>query len=95
MLGQVHQYSFGRRLVGGSIGVVTAKEKLKATVESLSEAEAEAALALIVRRVGDAPVDDEPITPEEEAALAEVEADRAAGVPSVSFDEVKRKYGLA
>lgn len=35
------------------------------------------------------------ITPEEEAALAEVGADRAAGVPAVPFDEVKRKYGLA
>lgn len=95
MLSQGHQYSFGRRLTSDRLVFVTAKEKLKATVESLSEAEAEAALALIVRRVGEAPVDDEPITPEEEAALAEVEADRAAGVPTVSFDEVKRKYGLA
>jgi hypothetical protein len=74
---------------------MTAKEKLKATVESLSEAEAAAALELIARRVGGAPVDDESITPEEEAALAEVEADRAAGVPTIPFDEVKRKYGLA
>jgi hypothetical protein len=74
---------------------MTAKEKLKATVESLSEAEAAAALELIARRVGGAPVDDESITPEEEAALAEVEADRAAGVPTIPFDEVTRTSGLA
>lgn len=37
-----------------------------------------------------APIDDEPVTAEEEAAIAEVEADRAA--PRVPFDEVKRKH---
>jgi hypothetical protein len=39
-----------------------------------------------------APIDDEPVGAQEEAALAEVEADRAAGVPRLPFDEVKRKY---
>jgi hypothetical protein len=39
-----------------------------------------------------APTDDEPVTAEEESALAEVEADRAAGLPTIPFEDVKRKY---
>ena len=46
----------------------------------------------LVRFLDQAPVDDEPVTTEEEAALAEVEADRAAGVPTIPLDDVKRKY---
>jgi hypothetical protein len=40
-----------------------------------------------LRFLHDAPVDDEPVTAEEEAAIAEVERDRAAGVPTIPFDE--------
>jgi hypothetical protein len=32
------------------------------------------------------------VTAEEEAAIAEAEADRIHGVPTVPFDEIKRKY---
>lgn len=39
-----------------------------------------------------APADDEPVTVEEDAAIAEVEADRVAGVPTIPFDDVKGKY---
>jgi hypothetical protein len=39
-----------------------------------------------------APIDDEPVTPEEEAAIAEVEADRRAGLSTVPFDEIRRRY---
>jgi hypothetical protein len=39
-----------------------------------------------------APVDDEPVTAEEEASIAEVERDRAAGVPTIPFDEIKRAF---
>ena len=39
-----------------------------------------------------APIDDEPVSAEEEAAVAEVEADRAAGVPTVPFQDVRRAY---
>ena len=42
------------------------------------------------RFLHDAPVDDEPVTAEEEAAVAEVERDRAAGGPTISFDDIKR-----
>ncbi|HEY3551731.1 MAG TPA: hypothetical protein VGK68_11805 [Gaiellaceae bacterium] len=45
-----------------------------------------------LRYLEEAPVDDEPVTPEEEAAIAEVEADRVAGVPTIPFDDVKGKY---
>jgi hypothetical protein len=45
-----------------------------------------------VRFLPAAPLDDEPITAEEEAAIAEVEADRSAGVPTIPFDEIKRVY---
>jgi hypothetical protein len=36
-----------------------------------------------VRFLDAAPLDDEPVTAEEEAAVAEVERDRAAGVPTI------------
>jgi hypothetical protein len=39
-----------------------------------------------------APADDEPVTGEEETAMAEVEADRRAGLPRIPFDEIKRAY---
>jgi hypothetical protein len=79
---------------------MTVKEWLHQVVEELSEEEAEAMLRRVealrsdpfLRYLDAAPVDDEPITAQEEAAIAEVEADRAAGVPAIPFDDVKRKY---
>ena len=47
----------------------------------------------LVRFLDGAPLDDEPETDEERAAVAEVESDRAAGVEGVSFEEIKRAYG--
>ena len=65
---------------------MTAKEKLRAQVEDLTEQEAEATLDFIAARgqsIGDwldsRPEDDEPLSPEEHAALAESDADIAAG----------------
>lgn len=79
---------------------MTTKERLHQVVDELSDEEAEAMLRRIeilrtdpfVRFLDEAPIDDEPVTAEEEAAVAEVEADRAAGVPTIPFDEIKRKY---
>jgi hypothetical protein len=79
---------------------MTVKERLHQVVEEMSEEEAEAMLRRVealrsdpfLRYLDTAAVDDEPITAEEEAAIAEVEADRAAGVPTIPFDDVKRKY---
>jgi hypothetical protein len=79
---------------------MTVRERLHRVVDELSDEEAEAMLRRVealrndpfLRFLDQAPVDDEPVTTEEEAALAEVEADRAAGVPAIPFDDVKRKY---
>jgi len=79
---------------------MTTRERLHQVVDELSDEEAEAMLRRIeilrtdpfVRFLDGAPIDDEPVTAEEEAAVAEVEADRAAGVPTIPFDEIKRKY---
>ncbi|HET7127648.1 MAG TPA: hypothetical protein VFJ93_01065 [Gaiellaceae bacterium] len=77
---------------------MTVKERLHQVVEELSEEEAKTMLRRVemlrndpfLRYLDAAPVDDEPVTAEEEAAIAEVEADRAAGVPTIPFDDVKR-----
>jgi hypothetical protein len=80
---------------------MTAKEKLLERVTRLSEAEAGETLRLldeqadpVVRAFREAPEDDEPWSEEDEAALAEVEADRAAGVPSIPASEIRRKHSL-
>jgi hypothetical protein len=82
--------------------LVTAKEKLRERVEALSEEEAGVALRLVeqglddpvLRALASAPDDDEPWTEADEAALAEVEADRAAGVPTISHEEIKREFDI-
>jgi hypothetical protein len=80
---------------------MSAKEKLMERVSGLSEAEAGETLRLlemqkdpVLRAFREAPEDDEPWSEEDEAALAEVEADRAAGIRSIPLAEVKRKHGL-
>jgi hypothetical protein len=85
---------------GNYHGRMTAKEKLRVRVEELTEREAEATLDFIASRGGDdftrwldsRPEDDEPLTPDEQAALAESDADIAAG-RTVSFEEIKREFG--
>jgi hypothetical protein len=81
---------------------MTTKERLHALVDELSEREAERALSLVekeredpmVAAFRDAPEDDEPWTDEDEAAMAEVEADRAAGVPLIPLEEIERELGM-
>jgi hypothetical protein len=78
---------------------MTAKEKLRARVENLSEQEAEATLDFIASRgqsFGDwldaRPEDDEPLSAEDQAALADSEADIAAG-RTVSYEQVQQDIG--
>lgn len=79
---------------------MTTKERLHQVVDELSDDEAEAMLRRIeilrtdpfVRFLDEAPIDDEPVTADEAAAVAEVDADRAAGAATIPFDEIKRKY---
>ena len=80
---------------------MTARERLHQLVDELSDQEAYDALRYIVQRredpmiaaFRDAPDDDEPFTAADEEALAEVQADRTAGVPRISHAEIMRKHG--
>lgn len=80
---------------------MTAKEKLRERVEGLSEEEADVALLLVEGRLDEpmlkalakAPEDDEPWSAEDEAAVAEADADFAAG-RTVSHEEIKREFGI-
>jgi len=81
---------------------MTTREKIEKALDGLPESELEPVLDFIASRgedpviaaFRDAPEDDEPWTEEDEAAMAEVQADRAAGVPMIPFEEIKRKYEL-
>ncbi|MDX6677079.1 MAG: hypothetical protein QOE31_1131 [Solirubrobacteraceae bacterium] len=82
---------------------MTIKERLHKLVDELSDGEADEALRYIAERRSDpvvaafrdAPVDDEPVTSADEQAIAEVQADRDAGVGRISFAEIKRLHGQA
>jgi predicted ArsR family transcriptional regulator len=86
---------------GDTIAEVTARERLHQLVDELSEQEADDALRYIVQRredpmiaaFRDAPQDDEPFTAADEDALAEVQVDRTAAVPRISYAEIMRKHG--
>ena len=78
---------------------MTAKEKLRRAVEELSEAEAAEALDVLVGRnrrdsldklLDNAPIDDEPTTPEEDEGAREARAEIARG-EVFTLDEVKRE----
>ena len=80
---------------------MTAKEKLHHLVEDLTEAEAAEALDILAHRRGgdalerflaEAPLDDEPTSPEEEALVAEAYEEIARG-EVVSADEIRREFG--
>jgi len=78
---------------------MTAKDKLRQAIEDLSEPDAEEILTIVVRRTGrdpvaelfeDAPEDDEPSTPEENASADEAWAQRHDSVP---LSEIERERG--
>jgi hypothetical protein len=79
------------------------KKRLHTLIDQLDETEAKRALTLLekeredpmIAAFRDAPEDDEPWTEEDEAAMAEVEADRAAGVPVIPMEQVMRRFGDA
>jgi len=81
---------------------MTAKEKLLERVTRLSEDEADETLRLLEGRedpvahlLDGAPIEDEEIFPEEEAAVREARDELAAGAATVPHEEIKRKHGLA
>lgn len=80
---------------------MTAKEKLLDRVMRLSEAEADETLRLleeredpVVRRLDAAPLEDEEISDEEEAAVQEARDELAAGAATISHEEIKREFGI-
>jgi len=85
------------------LGGMTTREKAHQLLDELPESEIEPIVEIMASRskdpviaaFRDAPEDDEPWTDEDEAAMAEVRADEAAGVPTIPFEEIKAKYGLS
>ncbi len=98
-----HMQSWARAPVRATVLLtMTAKERLRATVEELSEAEAADALDYIASRrhggsdaLGDllakAPLDDEPTTADEQDGLREAR-DQAARGDVVSAEEIRREF---
>lgn len=79
---------------------MTAKEKLRAALEELSEGEAAAALDFIASRherdalsdlLRNAPLDDEPTIAEEEPGLGEAREQIARG-EVISAEEIRREF---
>jgi hypothetical protein len=87
-----------RRRSGGYPVHVSVKDRLRKVIEEMTDEEAEVTLRDIDARRADpvlrlldgAPPDDEPTTPEEDAAAAEAYAEVDAGAPTVSLDELRR-----
>jgi hypothetical protein len=76
---------------------MTAKEQLRERLETLTEREAERTLRLLddlrdplTVLLDDAPIDDEPTSPEEEVAVQEA-LDAAARGDTISLDELRKE----
>jgi hypothetical protein len=93
------------RIAGSKVVSVTAKERLRRMVSRMSESEATAALARleanaaetgdeqhnpVMEMLDNAPPEDEEISPEEEAAVAEALEEHRRG-KSFSSSEIKRE----
>jgi hypothetical protein len=82
---------------------MTVKERLHQVIDRMSDDEAEATLRRIdtirdnplVEFLDAAPIDNEPVTDEERAAVAEADAEHAAGAEGIPLDEIKRRYDAA
>lgn len=77
---------------------MTAKEKLRERIETLTEEEAAETLQLLDRGsdpltllLDNAPMDDEPVTEEEEAAV-QVARDEIARGETISLEEVRAEF---
>jgi hypothetical protein len=79
---------------------MTTKERLHELVDELSEPEAKRALKLVekehedplLRAIANAPEDDEPLSAEDEAAIADGQADIAAG-RLTALEDIKHELG--
>ncbi len=68
------------------------EEKVSAALEALRAVESDD--DPVIHRLEDVPLEDEEISAEEEAAVQEVRDELAAGVPTISHEEIKREFGL-
>ncbi len=80
---------------------MTAKEKLRERVETLTEDQAAETLRLLDQRADplmrfleNAPEDDEPVTPEEEALVQEARDEIARGEKMVSLEDLRAELEL-
>jgi hypothetical protein len=80
---------------------VTAKEQLLERVRGLSEAEAAETLRLLDdrqdplnRRLENALLEDEEVSPEEETAVQEARDELDAGAPLISHEDLKRELAI-
>lgn len=81
---------------------MTTREKLHRIVDELPDEALDAALKAIegrnddpmIRRLDEAPPEDEEISAEEEAAVQEARDEIAAGAPLVPQDEIKRELDI-
>lgn len=80
---------------------MTAKEKLLQRVQTLTENEAAETLRLLDQRtdsltrlLDNAPPDDEPTTPEEEALVQEARDEIARGETMITLDELRAELEL-
>jgi len=80
---------------------MTAKEQLLQRVQTLTEDEAAETLRLLDQRtdsltrlLDNAPPDDEPVTPEEEALVQEARDEIARGETLISLDELRAELEL-
>ncbi len=79
---------------------MTTRERAHKLIDELPESELEPVVELIVARSEDPmiawldsrPEEDEEISAEEEAAVQEAREELAAGAPTVSLEEIKRRY---
>ncbi len=78
---------------------MTAKQQLRERIETLTEREAERTLRLLddlrdplTKLLDEAPLDDEPSTPDEDAGVAEARAEIERG-ELISADEIRREFG--
>jgi hypothetical protein len=81
---------------------MTAKERLRQALDTMTEEEAGAALRTLAQASGDpvawmldhAPLDDEPETDDERQAVAEARADRERGIESIPLEDVRAEFGI-
>jgi hypothetical protein len=88
---------------GATLRIMTVKEQLHQAIDAMTDDETRSALRTLADASDDsvawilahAPLDDEPETEEERRTVSEAKRERAAGMPGIPLEQVKRELGLA